>query len=245
MTMHEAAQRCACRYPNPVKRGLAAGALYLLGLGLACGGKDGPADSDPLSRACTGLGSRLRECGLLSAGPIDCSSGFVTQQLSIGAEDSDEVGCDFDCYAKADCTVLESLECEDAASVSTGASLVYECFLGCAKQFGFQCANPGTGLEAVPVFAVCNGESDCDDGSDELGCALFACGGGLSVGTRAVCDGFMDCSNGQDEAQNCQTFDCGDGSTVPTTWRCDGDPDCADASDEAGCPERAIVTCGG
>lgn len=217
----------------------------MLGLGLACGGKKEAADSEALSRACTGVANRLRECGLLSAGPSGCSSGFVEQSLRVEAVDTDELGCGLGCLQKADCAVLESMACDDEPSDSVGSLRVYDCFLSCVEQFGFQCARPGTGLAAVPVQSVCDGQSDCDDGSDELGCTLFACGDAQSVATRAVCDGFMDCSNGQDEAMNCQTFECADGSTVPLTWQCDGDPDCTEASDEAGCPERASLTCGG
>jgi len=103
----------------------------------------------------------------------------------------------------------------------------------------------GAGLSAVPFTSVCNGSSDCDDGSDEEGCQLFACGDGQSVATSAVCDGFFDCSAGQDEDVSCPVFVCADGFEVPEPFRCDAEADCLDGSDEAGCPERGTPTCPG
>jgi hypothetical protein len=44
-----------------------------------------------------------------------------------------------------------------------------------------------------------DGFSDCGDGSDEVGCATFACDDGTSVPAEFECDGYDDCIDGSDE----------------------------------------------
>jgi hypothetical protein len=197
-----------------------------------------------VSRACTSVASHLVDCGLLSPGPLDCSSP-TPENLSISAGSADELACELRCFENAECGALAGLMCEDAFAPAADTAPILSCVFACLEQFGFECVQAGAGATRVASLSVCDGVSDCNDGSDEAGCQLFACGDGQFVATSAVCDGFLDCDSGQDEQRSCPVFRCADGSEVPEPFRCDTDPDCLDGSDEAGCPERATRICGG
>ncbi|HKO94388.1 MAG TPA: LDL receptor domain-containing protein [Polyangiaceae bacterium] len=217
-----------------------AAATLMLGAGVACGG-DSDEPDDVVTRACTSFGQRVAECGLLSDGPLDCSG--PTTGFSPGS--AEELECELDCFLNAECGVLEGLLCEGDFAPGVETASVLTCFFACTEQFGFHCAEAGGGATSVPSLSVCDGFRDCNDGSDENGCQLFACGDGQSVATRVVCDGYFDCTDGQDEDQNCPVFRCADGFEVPGPFQCDGEADCLDGSDEAGCPAQATLTCGG
>jgi len=233
---------------EPMRHGLGAtwrswaltAALLVVGPGLACGGDS--EESDPVRRACTGAANHLVDCGLLSPGPVDCTSQDPAS-LGISPGSADEAACLLTCFERAECGALEDLLCAEVVGSTSIPTTILSCIFGCIEQFGFQCVEAGAGATSVPSLAICDGESDCNDGSDEIGCQLFACGDGQSVATRAVCDGYLDCDNGQDE-ESCLLFVCNDGSELPEPFRCDGGADCLDGSDEAGCPERATSTCG-
>jgi hypothetical protein len=214
------------------------------GPGVACGGDKDSSDDVPqaVTNACLEAGNHLQECGLLSPGPIDCSDTTLGGVLDTMAGEADELACQVGCFGNADCGVLQQGLCGDgfdAVAVS-----LFTCIQDCAQRFGFRCRAPGAGLTAVASSSVCDGEDDCDDGSDEVGCELFACGDGTSVAPEVVCDGYLDCDNQRDEGADCAMFTCASGSTVPAPFRCDAEPDCSDGSDEVGCPERATLTCG-
>ncbi|MEM9463356.1 MAG: hypothetical protein AAGF11_54950 [Myxococcota bacterium] len=113
--------------------------------------------------------------------------------------------------------------------------------LSCTRAQGcpaaFTCDDGGT----IPEDYVCDGDPDCQDGSDEQqDCPPpFMCDDGMPLGKFSVCDGFNDCPDGEDEDDCPDPFVCGDGTEIPIDWVCDAFDDCADGSDEESCP----VTC--
>ncbi|NWT18474.1 VLDLR protein, partial [Vireo altiloquus] len=101
----------------------------------------------------------------------------------------------------------------------------------------------------IPKSWLCDGHADCQDHTDEQGCALkecgpaeFACRSGQCVALALHCDGDHDCQDGSDE-EGCavpRPLLCREGEVrcshsgecVPEAWRCDGAADCGDGSDE-------------
>ncbi|XP_067302205.1 basement membrane-specific heparan sulfate proteoglycan core protein isoform X7 [Pseudorasbora parva] len=119
---------------------------------------------------------------------------------------------------------------------------------------------------------ICDGETDCTDGSDEFKCGTpspcepneFKCQNGRCALKLWRCDGDNDCQDNSDE-MNCPTknpedtcapeqFVClSDRTCIPASYQCDEEPDCADRSDEYGCappivtnpPEESITAARG
>ncbi|XP_040361206.1 basement membrane-specific heparan sulfate proteoglycan core protein isoform X5 [Ixodes scapularis] len=128
--------------------------------------------------------------------------------------------------------------------------------LGACKHDEATCQNG----KCVPRKYVCDGDYDCEDGSDELNCAQpslcepneMQCGNKKCILKVYLCDGDDDCGDGTDE-QNCREsipgspcrmgeYQCLSGDQcIPKSFHCDGEFDCQDKSDEIGCSPPTIT----
>lgn len=187
-------------------------------LGSACGTPDGGHDGG--SDACAAMITRLRECGLVTAGTLNCGDTGLTL-----------TSCELECIRSVSCADVQSAFC------ARDLSGMLRCYQQCEPVF--QCADAS---RTIAMQGRCDGWNDCADGSDEQGCppdTVFECAdGSVTIPWSLKCDGLGDCADGSDEL-DCPAearFDCADGSeSVRESLRCDGFESCLDGSDESGC----------
>ncbi len=206
-----------CTTPRPEYRTLAAAALAFALL-VACGDDKKSNNGINPQTLLTQLSQSLQTCGVLGPGKLGNQVGGLPEG------DPSQLQCVAGCVTAADCAALSDAFCSEGGTLAAcvGACLQPKC-------------GDGTPLTQSQI---CDGESDCADGSDEQGCAtkVFACADGTyNIPIAARCDGNNDCEDNSDEV-GCPTFDCGDESTVLLALRCDGSQDCENGADEAGCP---------
>lgn len=202
---------------------LAAATLSALLLASAGCGDDGGGD------LCSRYEGALRACNLLTQGDLACS---------IDADASGRTTCYLGCMESASCQDLQALFCR--SSLPSAATL--SCAAACddlSSGSDFTCGDGDT----ISGSWKCDGDEDCSDGSDELGCPTFQCADGDTVPADFRCDAWADCADASDEQGCTNLYQCADGETTSADARCDGWEECTDGSDEAGCPQMAEFVC--
>ncbi|XP_067141982.1 low-density lipoprotein receptor-related protein 4-like isoform X1 [Centruroides vittatus] len=109
----------------------------------------------------------------------------------------------------------------------------------------FSCLSSSQNCTCIPVRWHCDGDNDCEEENDEIGCDpptcssdQFMCTNRKCILKRWRCDDDPDCPDNADEndcvARNCTELEykCANGRCIAQEWKCDGDNDCGDKSDE-------------
>lgn len=111
-------------------------------------------------------------------------------------------------------------------------------------QSQFQCVNGRP--NCIPQSFVCNGKTECEDGSDEGRCPCshpdMKCpSDGKCIKRSSICDGQTDCTDGSDEGCcDTKSFQCNSLSRCISIHNvCDGIRHCQDGLDEETCPRRS------
>ncbi|XP_031418296.1 low-density lipoprotein receptor class A domain-containing protein 3-like isoform X1 [Clupea harengus] len=96
--------------------------------------------------------------------------------------------------------------------------------------------------KCISMSWVCDGETDCDDMSDEIcasppGYIATAATGAVAttkvVGGSATAHHTVKPTLMPDMKCDADNFSCDDGKCISMSWVCDGEPDCDDMSDES------------
>uniref|UniRef100_A0A1A9WIS8 EGF-like domain-containing protein n=1 Tax=Glossina brevipalpis TaxID=37001 RepID=A0A1A9WIS8_9MUSC len=112
----------------------------------------------------------------------------------------------------------------------------------CAAPMSGNGANNDMNKDCIPASWRCDGQNDCPDKSDEVGCPScrpdqFSCQSGECIDKALVCDGTTNCANGHDEADCCKRpgeFQCPINKLcISAALLCDGWDHCADGADES------------
>ncbi|XP_067886518.1 low-density lipoprotein receptor-related protein 2-like isoform X2 [Heterodontus francisci] len=137
-------------------------------------------------------------------------------------------------------TFLVSGKCANIWEVQQEPDSILEC-----DRTSFLCED---GTECVSLEYKCDGDKDCPDGSDEMGCLevcdepdAFKClDGARCIQGQLHCDGIEQCPDGSDERDCIESDSCGfwcddHQRCIPLYWICDGSEDCTDKTDEFEC----------
>jgi len=148
------------------------------------------------------------------------------------------------------CAAMEAPNPNPEYTQSSGNCLAHEAHLQPGQNNGesFRCLADASSTEAyfhsdstphcVPSYARCNGESNCGDGSDELGCdTLWNVPADLRMASTEECRADATVVPGSfDDVQ----FFCASGACTSIEAKCNGINNCLDGSDESNCPTGTV-----